>query len=68
MNPTFTPTKVLISMFTISHLSRKHQELFSTIGTIKTGEWAPRYRNDPRLRPNHQRFRNYRWIEIGSAP
>lgn len=63
----FIKTKVLITVLTYPHPSRKHQELVCTAGVTEEHEWVRLYPIDLRYRPNHQQFRKYQWIELGLA-
>ena len=67
MNPTFTKTKVLITVMTYPHPSEAHQELVCTAGITETHEWVRLYPIDYRYRPELQQFRKYQWIELGLA-
>ena len=67
MKPTFTKTKVLITVMTYPHPSEAHQELVCTAGITETGEWVRLYPIDYRYRPKNQQFRKYQWIEVGLA-
>ncbi len=67
MKPTFTTTKVLITVLTYPHPSVKHQELVCTTGITEAGEWVRLYPIDLRYLPNHQQFRKYQWLEIGRS-
>jgi hypothetical protein len=68
MNQTFEPTKILITVLTYPHPSRRYQELVCTAGVTEAGEWIRLYPIDYRYRPRTQQFRKYQWIEIGLSP
>lgn len=63
--PSFTTTKVLITVMTYPHPSEAHQELVCTAGITEALEWVRLYPIDYRYRPKDQQFRKYQWIEIG---
>jgi hypothetical protein len=67
VKPSFTKTKVLITVMTYPHPSESHQELVCTAGITEAGEWVRLYPIDYRYRPHNQQFRKYQWIEIGLA-
>ena len=68
MKANFEPTKVLITVMTYPHPSRKYQELLCTAGITEAGEWVRLYPIDYRYRPRQQQFRKYQWIEIDLLP
>ena len=65
MMPSFTTTKVLITVMTYPHPSEAHTELVCTAGITEALEWVRLYPIDYRYRPKDQQFRKYQWIEIG---
>ena len=67
MKPSFSTTKVLITVMTYPHPSETHQELVCTAGITESGEWVRLYPIDYRYRPENQQFHKYQWIEIGLA-
>lgn len=67
VKPSFSKTKVLITVMTYPHPSETHQELVCTAGITEAGEWVRLYPIDYRYRPTNQQFRKYQWIEIGLA-
>jgi hypothetical protein len=67
VRPSFSNTKVLITVMTYPHPSESHQELVCTAGITEAGEWVRLYPIDYRYRPRNQQFRKYQWIEIGLA-
>ena len=67
MSPTFTTTKVLITVMTYPHPSEAHQELVCTAGITEAHEWVRLYPIDYRYRPANQQFRKYQWVELGLA-
>jgi hypothetical protein len=67
VKPTFTPSKVLITVMTYPHPSESHQELVCTAGLTESGEWVRLYPIDYRYRPNHQQFHKYQWVELNLA-
>jgi len=68
MRPGFELTKVLITVMTYPHPSKKYQETVCTAGITKAGEWVRMYPVDYRYRPKHQRFRKWQWIEVALGP
>jgi hypothetical protein len=67
VKPSFTNTKVLITVMTYPHPSESHKELVCTAGITESGEWVRLYPIDYRYRPSSQQFHKYQWIEIGLA-
>ena len=67
MKPSFSRTRVLITVMTYPHPSESHQELVCTAGITESGEWVRLYPIDYRYRPENQQFHKYQWIEIGLA-
>lgn len=65
--PTFSKTKVLITVMTYPHPSESHKELVCTAGITESREWVRLYPIDYRYRPKAQQFHKYQWIEIGLA-
>lgn len=57
--------KILITVMTYPHPSRKYDELLCTAGISETGEWVRLYPIDYRYRPLNQQFKKYQWIEVG---
>lgn len=68
MRPGFELTKVLITVMTYPHPSKKYQETVCTAGVTESGEWVRLYPVDYRYRPKHQRFRKWQWIEVALGP
>ncbi len=52
MKPSFSKTKVLITVMTYPHPSESHQELVCTAGITESGEWVRLYPIDYRYRPS----------------
>jgi hypothetical protein len=67
VKPTFTNTKVLITVMTYPHPSESHQELVCTAGITEAREWVRLYPIDYRYRPANQQFHKYQWVELGLA-
>ena len=61
-------TKVLITVMTYPHPSKKYQESVCTAGVTESGEWIRLYPVDHRYRPPEQQFRKYQWIEVALGP
>jgi len=68
MKREFEPTRVLITVMTYPHPSKKYQELVCTAGITDQGEWVRLYPIDYRYQPSQVQFRKYQWIEVGLAP
>lgn len=64
MRPGFELTKVLITVMTYPHPSKKYQETVCTAGVTESGEWIRLYPVDYRYRPGHQKFKKWQWIEV----
>ncbi len=64
MRPTAPPTRILITVMTYPHPSRRYEELVCTAGVTEEGEWIRLYPVDYRYRPLDQRFHKYQWIEV----
>ncbi len=68
MRPGFELTKVLITVKTYPHPSKKYQETVCTAGITDSREWVRLYPVDYRYRPEHQKFKKWQWIEIALGP
>lgn len=68
MKNVYSLTKVLITVMTYPHPSRKSREVVCTAGITEESEWIRLYPIDYRYRPKQQQFRKYQWIEIALAP
>jgi hypothetical protein len=68
MRPGFELTKVLITVMTYPHPSKKYQETVCTAGITESREWIRLYPVDYRYRPRHQKFRKWQWIEVALGP
>ena len=64
MRPGFEPIKMLITVMTYPHPSKKYQETVCTAGVTESGEWVRLYPVDYRYRPSHQQFQKWQWIEV----
>ena len=64
MRPGVELTKVLITVMTYPHPSKKYQETVCTAGVTESGEWIRLYPIDYRYRPGHQKFKKWQWIEV----
>lgn len=62
--PSYQHAKVLITVMTYPHPSRRYQELICTAGISEAGEWIRLYPIDYRYRPRAQQFRKYQWIAV----
>jgi hypothetical protein len=60
--------RVLITVMTYPHPSKKHTELVCTAGVTERGEWVRLYPIDYRYRPAYQRFHKYQWIDVALSP
>ena len=67
MKQEFEPTKVLITVKTYPHPSKRYKELVCTAGITEAGEWVRLYPVDYRYRPPSQKYKKYQWIEVGLA-
>jgi hypothetical protein len=61
-------TKILITVMTYPHPSKRYQELVCTAGITDHNEWVRLYPIDYRYRPRNQQFRKYQWVEIDLLP
>ena len=61
-------TKVLITVMTYPHPSRKYRESVCTAGITEEGDWVRLYPIDYRYRTREQQFRKYQWIEVELEP
>ena len=68
MRAGFELNKVLITVMTYPHPSKKYQETVCTAGITEDGKWVRLYPIDYRYRPKHQKFRKWQWIELALAP
>jgi len=68
MNSSLERTRVLITVMTYPHPSKKHTELVCTAGITAKSEWVRLYPIDYRYRPGHQQFKKYQWIDVDLAP
>jgi hypothetical protein len=64
----FEKTKVLVTVMTYPHPSKRYRELVCTAGITEQCEWVRLYPIDYRYRPPAQKFHKYQWIEIGLLP
>jgi hypothetical protein len=64
MRTGFELTRVLITVLTYPHPSKKFQETVCTAGITEDGKWVRLYPIDYRYRPEHQKFRKWQWIEV----
>lgn len=67
MRAGFELTKVLITVMTYPHPSRRYQETVCTAGVTESGKWVRLYPIDYRYRPEHQKFRKWQWVEVALA-
>ena len=68
MRAGFELTKVLITVLTYPHPSKKHQEIVCAAGVTEDGKWIRLYPIDYRYRPEHQKFHKWQWIEVALGP
>lgn len=68
MTESYERTKVLITVMTYPHPSKRHQEVVCTAGITEQGDWVRLYPINHRYRPKHQQFHKYQWIEIDLLP
>lgn len=61
-------TRLLITVMTYPHPSRKSRELVCTAGITAEGDWVRLYPVNYRYRPVGQRFHKYQWVEVPLAP
>lgn len=64
MTDLFETTRVLITVMTYPHPSKKYNELLCTGGITEAGDWVRLYPVDYRYRPRNQQFRKYQWIDV----
>lgn len=64
MTELFETTRVLITVMTYPHPSRKYNELLCTGGITEAGDWVRLYPVDYRYRPRNQQFRKYQWVDV----
>ena len=64
MRAGFELAKLLITVMTYPHPSKKYQETVCTAGVTESGEWIRLFPVDYRYRPKHQKFRKWQWIEV----
>lgn len=62
------PTKVLITVMTYPHPSKRSDEVVCTAGITEAGEWVRLYPVDYRYRPPNQKFKKYQWISVELEP
>lgn len=60
--------RVLITVMTYPHPSKKYRESVCTAGITEDGEWIRLYPIDYRDLKPHNKFRKYQWIEVGLIP
>jgi len=68
MTEQFEATRVLITVMTYPHPSKRYKEIVCTAGITDKSEWVRLYPIDYRYRPHNQQFRKYQWIEVGLLP
>lgn len=61
-------TKILITVMTYPHPSKRYRELVCTAGITEKGEWLRLYPVDYRYREPHQKFRKFQWVEVALSP
>ena len=68
MRAGFELTKVLITVLTYPHPSKKFQETVCTAGITEDGEWVRLYPIDYRYLPEQQKFHKWQWVEVALGP
>ncbi len=68
MTEQFEATRVLITVMTYPHPSKRYKEIVCTAGITDKSEWVRLYPIDYRYRPHNQQFRKYQWFEVGLLP
>ncbi len=68
MSQVLERTRVLITVMTYPHPSKRHTEIVCTAGVTEQGEWVRLYPIDYRYRPAFQQFHKYQWIDIDLEP
>jgi len=61
---TTSEKRVLITVMTYPHPSKKDQELVCTAGITEEMEWVRLYPIDYRYRPRSQQFHKYQWVDV----
>ncbi|MCP4379382.1 MAG: hypothetical protein GY794_24825 [bacterium] len=64
MRAGFELTKVLITVLTYPHPSKKFQETVCTAGITEDGKWVRLYPIDYRYQPEEQKFHKWQWVEV----
>lgn len=60
--------RILITVLTYPHPSKKYQETVCTAGITETGRWIRLYPLPLRTLPAHQQIRKWHWIELDTLP
>lgn len=68
MNAQYENTRVLITVMTYPHPSKRDKELVCTAGITDKQEWVRLYPVNYRYRPREQQFHKYQWIDVGLQP
>lgn len=58
-------TRLLITVMTYPHPSRRYRELVCTAGITQSGEWVRLYPVDYRYLPSRRKFRKFQWVDVG---
>lgn len=56
--------RILITVMTYPHPSKKYMESVCVAGINESGQWIRLYPIDYRYQPQKNRFRKYQWIEV----
>jgi len=68
MSNQINKTKVLITVMTYPHPSKKHREVVCTAGITENYQWVRLYPIEYRYTPKKQQFHKYQWIEVELSP
>jgi hypothetical protein len=68
MVPSSERQRILITVLTYPHPSKKYQETVCTAGITETGQWVRLYPLPLRTLPREQQLRKWHWVELGTLP
>ena len=60
--------RILITVLTYPHPSRKYKETVCTAGITEDGQWVRLYPLPLRSLPREQQLRKWHWVELGTLP
>ena len=60
--------RILITVLTYPHPSKKYQETVCTAGITEDGQWVRLYPLPLRSLPKEQQLRKWHWVELGTLP